>query len=812
MIELAAACWKLDPLTALGELLSRGLSLPIELTSYDGHRSMQRTWELRKRLAAFLAEGRQNLKNDAFPTATQALLQITKTGSLDADLYNRLGAIVVATTKNKVRELVGGQVLKRVPRLMFTGDGWQDLLAIPHHTLPNKISGLTLVSESPQGDILTGFLPIVSPDAGLAGLPAWHEGPSPTGDRMFLTTDPALYLHLHARHFRTAGRPLPLLLTTHTQAARTTAVGRFMRERPVTVIGRQNELPELLRLGRLCSGDVVQHDVKDAVGLPQAFLQSLLRNAHSWSAVLQYNLLHLDATAAASLVKQVEITSTEMSLLAAKASPKLKTRLEQLKLVGDNQGTVDINGKTVRFDNTGWYHESTCICDAHIRFDHRLYLRNGKACYSGQVIRGDRSWPITLKINRNLYQRFFQAVAIELLNHGEVLNFRREWSTRALQIALAAHTPVDKHNVDQVGWDGHNGVLRLPKFTLAMGGKVEIGTVTAFPKRPVTPAVHIPLPGIVAGADFLEVSQQSGHDVIWTIMIGILQQVLAPVLNQRPEGVVLTGEGNQRLGSTISEALGCSRLVLPYATDMSTDRIVEQVEHHGWPLYFDLHNCPHRTAVNNWFDLPGDKNLICSTNWLTAYSLATRGWLVIDCDAGTTVTPASLLAAARLMSSYMHDLFTRNGRPHISADTCRETIASDLSEWCRATFGTPLAVKTLKSLTPYGGHIPLWHGFLPLVEHCIRRSQRIRTVHILTEHPHAVSISFDDLSRVLASQDVPQLDFAAITNSLAETGALLSAKSPDGSRGWTINRNWWERHYAQTRVNPTPRYFLPIAQ
>lgn len=812
MIELAAACWKLDPLEAFSELLGRGLQFPTIVTNHVGHQKLRRAWVVRKRIAEFLAEGRQNLYNDAMPAATQALLQITRTGSMDAELRERLGAFVIATSRQKVRELVGVRSFKRVPRLLVSSDDWRDVLAIPHHSLPNKISGLTLISETSEGQVLTGFLPIDETTAGLGGLPAWHNPPGAVGDRLFVTTDAALYLHLHARHLRTSGRALPLLLAANTQQARTTAVGRNMRARPITIVGRQDEIQELVRLGRLCDGDVTQHVWSEAVSMPLTFLQSLQRRAHNWWTVLQYNLLHLDATAATTLVRHVEVTSQEMIQLAQKASPKLKARLEQLQLAGGDHGIVEVNGKAVRFDTNGWHTADATICDAHIRLDHKLFLKNKRACYVGHVIRGERAWPITLRVTKTLQPQFLQFVAAELALHGEVLNYRRDWSSRAFQIAIAAHPPTDKYNVDQVGWDRHAGIIRLPTFTLGVGGKVSLGHVTAFPARPPVPAANIPPPGILAGADFLEIADQPARDVIWAIMIGVLQNVLAPVINQRPEGVVITGDGSRRVGNQIAEALGCPRFALPFG-DLPTERLAGWADHHNWPIFFDMIGMSpsHHPAMRQWLDIPGDKNAICAAPWLTAYALATRGWLVIDCDAGVTATASSLTTAARIMSGYMRDLLTRNGRLYASMDTARETIMADLSEWCRNTFGSPLPVQHIRTYLPYGSHTPLWHGFLTLIEHCVRKAYRLRTIQIITEHPHAISVSLDDLNRVLATQDTPQLDFATITESLASTGALLIARSPDGTHGWTFNREWWERHYKRTRVNHAPQYILPIA-
>lgn len=813
MIELASSCWKLDHAATLLRLIECRVRLTPLLLQPTGQRDANLVWERRKRITKLITGGRQALLDGAHPTALQALLRVTHSGTMDRHHRERVAELMFTATREQFHRTFGAINIAKVPQLLMPSEGWQDVLAIPHHDLPGRVTGLTLFSESADGRLLHGFYPITRHGAGLGNLFVWHDKPlDPFNDKLFVTPDPALYLQMQVRHLQNSSRRLPLVLSVNTPQSRTESIGKNLQPRPVVIVGKETEVAELLRLARLCNGDVVQHDLQDKPPhAPKNTLYQLSKSVCPWQALLSYKLLCLDVTAAACLMRHIEMNGNELAVFAKQAATPVRERLEQMEMVNDKQGVVVIGDKNVRFDPHGWYHGDVCICDVDVRLERRVFLRNGRSCYVGSVVRGDQSWPITLRVTTGLCRNFFQIVTSEMAAVGEVVNTNKKWSMRGLQIALAAHPPVDYHGIDQVGWDERAGVMRLPQCTLGLGGKVTIGDATAFPAKVPVPAANFAPPGIQAGSDFLEIENQSARGMIWAIMVGILQNVAAPILNMPPEGVAITGDGGLRVGNKIVEALGSPRLSLS-KEPMPVERLADWLDHHRWPLHLDAYAIAcQRTTFHNWLDLPGDKNAVVSVNWVSAYALATRGWQVIECDPACDASAASLKAAARIMLGYLQDLCRRNGRPRISMADANETVLSDLSAWSREVFGEPIPLKTIRSLTPYGKHVPAWHGFIAIVEHGATKSKPSRNIRIITEHSHAIWVDFKELMKVLDWDDAPQLDFAAVSRSLRETGAMLSERSPDGARGWMLNRDWWERHYARYRANRTAHYSLPIA-
>lgn len=815
MIEFAGLCWKLDPPAAMVELTKRHIALPNRLITVNGQRDASAAWERRKRVRTLLAVGRQSLLDGEHPTAMQTLATLTGTGSLDRGHRERLAALMFTATRQQLVRGIGLPCIARCPRLLTAADGWQDVLAIPHHDLPNRVIGLTLFSESQDGRMLHGYLPIEQSNAGLANLFVWHDQQSSQlADTLLVTADARLYTQLQVRHLQSNQRRLPLVLAANTPQVKTIAIGKNMQPRPITVIGRKDEAPELLRLARLCDGRVALH------GLPtqaphnawHTVLQ-IIKSAVPWRQMLGYKLLHLDPTAAASLMQHIELVGNDLNAFVRDAAPAVRERLERLQLVSEDHGAVELNGKAVRFDQYGWYCGNTTICDADIRLQRRVLTRDGKNYYSGIVVRGDKSWAFNVRITQRLYNTLFTLIAAEMAAHGEIFNFRRDWQRYGLQLAMLMHPPQDFEGIDQVGWDERAGVLRLPQCTIGLGGKVSLGEPTAFPARYPTPGTTLAPPGLQTGSDFLEVAKQSAKNAIWATMAAVLQNVAAPILNMQPEGIVLTGKGAQYIGNQLVTALGCPHWQLSGDEKMTVERMMRTFDQHRWPIYLDASALvtAHRPVFFNWLDVPGDKNIVVTANRVTAYALATRGWQVVNYDSTCSASPESLAAAGRIMVGYLHDLCRRNGRVRVPATSTSETVLLDLAAWVREAYGSAIPLRSIRARMAYSRHVPSWYGFLAIVRHGEKRAKPSRIIHIITEHPHAIWVDFKELTKVLDWDNAPQLDFTAVTQALRETGALISERSPDGSRGWMLNRGWWENHYNRSRATRVAHYQLPIA-
>ena len=96
----------------------------------------------------------------------------------------------------------------------ITRSGSEEVVVIPHHDLPGRICGFTLVT----GDMRTNSIEIAyrqvlpSGETGIACAGAVSQGSHPIwGNKLFVIDDTWLALQLQARNFRDGSRPIPLV-------------------------------------------------------------------------------------------------------------------------------------------------------------------------------------------------------------------------------------------------------------------------------------------------------------------------------------------------------------------------------------------------------------------------------------------------------------------------------------------------------------------------------------------------------------------------------------------------------------------------
>jgi hypothetical protein len=809
VIELAAACWKLDPYAAVERLIEAGIEVGTVLASEQSRHVQTRLWARNRAIQAFWKEAQLNFVEGLLERAEHLYAGLGFTGTLHRTARENLSHIVGTVTRQALISL--GRLCSGTTRQIFPETELSELLAVPFCDLPGRIVGFMAIGETggKESKVLHTYAPLSRRrNAGIGNLGVWHHAPiKDLGESVYLLDDVGTYLRLHSRHARATHRRLPVMLSTRGHIAHTDRFSASLPRRPIIVLGHESHAAELFRLAYMTGGAVAHHrDLNEnSCADPPQFLKQMRQCSLPWDIRLRTVLGQSDAVAIATIFNSINLSNADMVQFIAHTPKPLQARLSQLGVTDIADRVVDIAGHSIRCTPHGWYEDEKQLSDVDIRFDKRVFLKSGRLLYTGSVVRDTQVWPIRF-IDRRHGGGLFRRVALLLQSYGVPVNMNRGWSQYALQTALTAHPPTDHKNIDQVGWDDDAAIFRLPKFTVGLGGKVQVDAVTAFPTNPPTPAAAIPPPSLVSGTDFVEIKQQTAAQLFWAITGAVLQNVVAPALNLRPAGIVLTGEGRNGVGRKIAEGIGC--VALERATARTPRKQLRHwLEYHRWPLLIDASpksSERHRDVVD-WLETDGPKSIIVLADETTACSLATRGWLVLNCDRGLTFSTPALEAGRRIISSYLHDLCIRQGRTHTPMQCARETILVDLSYWHRNLTGEALRLEHVRRQSPYGAHRPVWFGFVDLIGLLAVSSTRL-----VTDQKTAVWISFDELSRLLSRRKAPMLDVEAITRELHAAGVLLSNYDAGGKYGWLIAKPWWESRYKKHRNSFGTPYRLPV--
>jgi hypothetical protein len=232
-VELAGLAWKLPPAAALLRLEREGVPLGERpLTAEDVEAYVATELHYRARAAALWQGCREYLSRagsrELAALRTRFRLQTGLSPERwDAGPANLVGGIphrevdkvfFPDSLKPSGENQSGGRT--------FKGGGWGDVLVVPFHAAPGRISGFYCVGRR-GGAKDRVFRPaagrdgVVAREAGLAGL--WTvENPTPSfRHHVFAVDDPMLACRLQVRHFGTDSRPLPLVAFYQDRTRRT---------------------------------------------------------------------------------------------------------------------------------------------------------------------------------------------------------------------------------------------------------------------------------------------------------------------------------------------------------------------------------------------------------------------------------------------------------------------------------------------------------------------------------------------------------------------------------------------------------------
>jgi hypothetical protein len=303
MIELVAKVWQVSPQAAVRKLAKLGFDLPPEMLTEEmlgqyviNHPQHRHRWR------SFWEQSRMFLTTTSSASIARLRSKFKLISQVDKKRWLAgpglfVGACSVSSAFQLHRTLPASY-----RRVIFKGGGWQDVLVIPYHHVPDGVSAFLYVGR--EGAAKDRVLRTIDNnhatsephhEVGLAGLPSVTASKGSFGDYVFAVDDPLLMLRLQVRHVATSTLPLPIVSWWHQPKQRTQNAWFSLLNRKVVFLAWKIT-PELVWQAQLVDGLIALIPLNDhkrstidhyiRLCPPADLLRKNLRRAKPWRDAL----------------------------------------------------------------------------------------------------------------------------------------------------------------------------------------------------------------------------------------------------------------------------------------------------------------------------------------------------------------------------------------------------------------------------------------------------------------------------------------------------------------------------------------------
>lgn len=854
LIEFAAAVWKCDIEGALLRLHQRGCDAggnaldPHEVLKYLEHHIAYR-----RRLNEFWRRAQQA----PIQTPSQSLMHLLRQ-------FNATESARPGTWRHHGGQLIGGAHRRDVEDLfqpdsytvslranhgersterrgsggganrIFHGNGWEDLLVIPHFDLPGRICGFTFVGREANpinGDVVfkaanLGNAGDTHREAGLAFWPAIEQPPHRhLGDSVFVFTDPSIALRLQLRHLRSSSLPLPIVIGMANQRAESKHVWKQLPDRRFIFWG---DTAAVLKQARETGGLVSDYRVSSAElnknlrhQQPLNWLRLIAKHAVTWDVALRAELRSCDASGAEELLHYLDLRPEELRDFIASCAEELRDRLRGINPQRFGHRRVRVGNHTVIESEAGWHLHSSGeqISNAALRVEEVIVAASGRCFYRGIARLKGRDLEFVVNEQDVDSRGLLCSARAQLMRDGKgLLISQHNWSNRAMFIAQQLHPPELVQGVDRIGWNRERRQFLFPNFWIAMGG--EVGR-TRLPLRlePNVPGEHLqepepltPREAEALSADLPEVK------LTWGLAATIMHNLLAPVLNYAPVGVVLDGQTADVTGRNIAQTLGCLATPLKGMTRGRSvlESINDHCQRHDWPTVLAPSGVRKAIITAEWLDEPGLRNAFLPLNWFASRSMAAQADVhVIHASGPARVCQIAPRTLAKIIPGYLHGLCERKFWIDRVGDSQLIDILHDIAGWfeTQSDGASSEAVLTSREVLDPVSSVPAWSRFVDLV--CMLIDEGAMAVGDVStagsptglvhrpgtgNEPGTMWISQSQLNRCLGERHALPIDIYTVYESMKAADVVVRRQELHGELGWTVSARWWNEKQSQWRA------------
>lgn len=359
--------------------------------------------------------------------------------------------------------------------------------------------------------------------------------------------------------------------------------------------------------------------------------------------------------------------------------------------------------------------------------------------------------------------------------------------------------------ITRVGWSRDHAEFILPRFSVRHG-KLVPATNNLIGERRL-PAVNLETPRAITADElkpWMEPTEVSA--AMWAILASMASNVMAPLSNQSPRGIALTGALAERVARRVAQNF--ELVVFPVATAAADIHQFELAQRdNDLPVYVDANSTQLSTAaLTAWIGSTSSKNClmpISSTQLPSA--LLCGGWTSVNTGTDTGVIRSGTCLAGVFMNWLAWMQHRELETPPTGAPVLSALLL--LEEWAKETAKTDIryVFDAARRMVMDPGTMSGAQRFVHMLVYLSRGGYlAIRADDDLNEAAtNGPAIVVDrNHSRVLVSKrkvvvalhrlSLPTVDTLMITAQLAEDGMLLGELGENGSI-WAIDIRLWDR-------------------
>lgn len=810
LVELAAAAWQLSPAAAVRRLVNESLAwgTPEQLEQLAAaHQPRLRLEQFRARAADSLLRGEhvwawrvldhhRLLLDVSLPQLRDTLGPLLGT-ALCGD------AEAAFAPKSVSSWLPGGKRRSTSSIRLFRGNGWQEVVAVPLHDLPGRLSGFLFLGR--EGDLAQDLVSRVSSAVGGPGVVV-HPRQQGLGESPLVALpDPWLLLKLQCRHARFAASPLPLAAWLPDQQLR-----QFWSHVRQMVFWWPQLTADVLRQAAACGGSISCTGPKATTPEgwtnylnnfrePQVLLERVLKRAEPWPEAVN-RLARQPDSRYENLLLELAAAQQDPAALLSQLDPLARRRAQRiLATTQDNRAMTLTRGTrqfVVRETPQGYF-----LVDRQGR---SALLANGRLClhelrhdtqtdrttFHGELLLGNNRLDVTGPLAQ-LQSGGFRWAQSQLLAAGAgLLTYDPAWERELLNLASQFHPPRVLQVTSRVGYDPASGTLRLPAGELGPAGW-QPSAASRDPRA--WPGGSLTFPSTLNGEDLQRLGSESAAP-LWECLLAV-GQLLEESFAGRMKRVVFAGERFEPIHWPILEALGCPAVRSRANNRQALQRLARAAGEHAWPVV-----ALGRFPATRWAESTTSGVICHQRPWNALCRRLEGGWHIVRSSASEALSAPNLASCGAFLAAWLTHRAERTFRPLPCgvAASFRELLAQHGGQaeglaaaeavcyWDTGLPGDPSALPELIKLLLRAGLVELLpEGYASRKVVLLRRRVGSREY---------LGLPLLRLERLLLKQRAAW-HRKKVLRTLSRHGVRVRRKGDY----WYLPLAWWQQHWLQVR-------------
>jgi len=859
MIELAAKTWKISLEDTIRRLVASGLPFPADAVTQEAIRRYEQGYVAEQTHIRRLREDSRRLMADGDVQLERVLQQMGLPQDHQRAYWRkRMGRFIGGA--DKLRCIQGfyphagprkeNSVGRNEHANMFRGKGWNDMLVVPFHDLPERCAGVLFIGRHAERDKDYTFRLVDSKLAPHGAAAAVAEigvcmadvlnGPTSHAqlfkNQVFVIPDPATALKLQARHMKDADLPLPIVGTYNALVRRQTRKWElrtydFWRTRPDKRFIFWDKVLSANLFNMAARADGLVSIVPAAQYTwrrpPHMWLRDMQRRARPWAEALEAHLRVIPEDAAATLLQNIDIPPDMLMQFTDGCCDEVQELLERHRKAATQFHNTTVRGQGIEEMSNGWHVAKTgeCVCDAILRVEKVICIEDDEDAdpyYQGRIIYGNEQVEFVEPMSKIESDPGTWLKKKVLSKLGKMVVIKRAWAPHIFDIARGLHTPEVIREDGKFGWKPRDSCFSLPKFAVHVGG--EVCDEPAHVVDAWAPGQDLDAPTAVIPDLSPLLEDSPANALVWATAACIGANILAPAVGQHVTGIGLIGHGAVLCGKETARTCGCceysSASATPAGIDKSLGVITDVTARHRWPLMVNMQNQARRVQDVMAHGGYEANTILCTDKWHADVWSLVGSWRFINGPKAVEPGAHVRQLLPRVLPLWLRRISQRKFKLESHADEYLIRVIDDMASMMqehgpvKVIYEAGSRVDNVAELPkkPAQKLVALLHeqicdGYIRFARPGDTTKGRGATIVRCAPKDRAPGIFIPRvaITGICEKRGVMPPDPARVSDAFKAANALDGECEYDNERGWFISESWWNKQIDRCNSNPQHR-------